>query len=158
MKMEKGETKFFHIWGYGLVVLWGTFVVIVFIGQIFETWPNIFIAFARTISSVILISLFAVPIAAMMTLAIGGFAWLVFKQIDLPNSLRATLSGGLAGSLVFLPILITELSNNQTNGQIGMLYFLLGLGALGLWSGWLGERLARRHVRIDPGKIADSFD
>lgn len=76
------------------------------------------------------------------------------QSAPLNNSMRAAISGGLSGSLILLPFAIADLSNRQF---MALFYFAL-LFLLGAWSGWAGERWARRHVKVNPDTAANHFD
>ena len=152
--MTKHQTQFGHIYGYGLFTLWATVSAFIVGAQIVSYWPNVLDALFLSISSVFLTMIFALPVAALLTLIIGGAVWAILKQTSLTNSLRAMIAGAFSGSLVIFPFLISDI----LNGQLEALGFVLLIGALGVWCGWLGERLARRHVDLNPTNIADSFD
>jgi len=152
--MQNHDTRFIHIYGYGLVVLWLTFWILAFIWQIITQFPDIRLSLGYSLLSVLYLSLFAMPVAAIITLLISGTVWLPLKRAPLNNSMRAMIAGGLSGSLIILPFTIADLSNNQFNS----LYLFISLFLLGAWSGWVGERWARRHVKINPESVANAFD
>ena len=100
-----------------------------------------------------ILTFIALPIAALLTLIIAGTIWLTLSNAMLTNRQKAILAGGMTGAL---PALVFFLSSGSFNSGLFVVTILLSI--LGMWCGWLGEWLARRHVKVDPETVSKTFE
>ena len=147
------KTHFGHIYGYGLVVLWVTTCLLTVVSTTISEAPQISQAFAIMPYTIGILTFIALPIAALLTLIIAGTIWLTLSNAMLTNRQKAILAGGMTGAL---PALVFFLSSGSFNSGLFVVTILLSI--LGMWCGWIGEWLARRHVRVDPETVAETFE
>jgi len=62
-------------------------------------------------------------------------------------------AGGVSGATPTLIFYVTAGIRD-----VGLLRTTILLFVLGVWCGWLRERLARRHVKVDPKTVAEAFE
>ena len=146
------KTHFGHIYGYGLVVLWVTTCLLVVATMISEA-TQISQAFAIMPYTIGILTFIALPFAALLTLIIAGTIWLTLSNARLTNRQKAIFAGGMTGAL---PALVFFLSSGSFN--LGLFVVTISLSILGMWCGWIGEWLARRHVRVNPETVAETFE
>jgi len=147
------KTHFGHIYGYGLVVLWVTTCLLTVVSTTISEAPQISQAFAIMPYTIGILTFIALPIAALLTLIIAGTIWLTLSNAMLTNRQKAILAGGMTGAL---PALVFFLSSGSFNSGLFVVTILLSI--LGMWCGWIGEWLARRHVRVDSESISKTFE
>ena len=100
-----------------------------------------------------ILTFIALPIAALLTLIIAGTIWLTLSNARLTNRQKAILAGGMTGAL---PALVFSLSSGSFNSGLFVVTILLSI--LGMWCGWIGEWLARRHVKMDKKAALRTFE
>jgi len=93
------------------------------------------------------------PIAALLTLIIAGTIWVTLSNAMLTNRQKSIFVGGVTGAL---PALVFFLSSRSYSTD--MFIFTTLLLMLGMWCGWLGEWLARRHIKVDPKTVSKTFE
>ena len=146
------KTHFGHIYGYGLVVLWVTTCLLVVATMISEA-TQISQGFTVMSYTIGILTFIALPIAALLTLIIAGTIWLTLSNARLTNRQKAILAGGMTGAL---PALVFSLSSGSFNSGLFVVTILFFM--LGMWCGWLGEWLARRHVKVDTETVSKTFE
>lgn len=149
--MTQKQTKFGEIYGYGIFVLWASVAVIVMVFFIVTNWPNVHVAIGLTLVSQIYLIAFGLPVAALASFIIGGGIWSTFKHIIPSNSLRASLAGGVTGACVISLFALDKLKTDPSEAFINIAALFL----LGVWCGWAGEKLARRHYSVSSPNRAD---
>ena len=147
------KTHFGHIYGYGLVVLWVTTCLLTVVSTTISQAPQISQAFAIMPYTIGILTFIALPFAALLTLIIAGTIWLTLSNARLTNRQKAIFAGGMTGAL---PALVFFLSSGSFN--LGLFVVTISLSILGMWCGWIGEWLARRHVRVNPETVAETFE
>ena len=110
-------------------------------------------AFAIMPYTIGILTFIALPFAALLTLIIAGTIWLTLSNARLTNRQKAIFAGGMTG---VLPALVFFLSSGSFN--LGLFVVTISLSILGMWCGWIGEWLARRHVRVNPETVAETFE
>ena len=152
MNRHVNKTHFGYIYGYGLLILWMTTCLLVVATMISEA-TQISQGFTVMSYTIGILTFIALPIAALLTLIIAGTIWLTLSNAMLTNRQKAILAGGMTGAL---PALVFFLSSGSFNSGLFVVTILLSI--LGMWCGWLGEWLARRHVKVDPETVAETFE
>jgi len=150
--MTRQNTHPIHIFGYGLLLLWiSLFLLRIVITQtisgdgVLELIPTL-------VGHFIFATIILIPIAIVI-LIISGVLWRIFQRSSLSNGFKATLCAGVSGLVLnILPYASYDLS------PIAFLPLSMFLILLFLFCGWFGERLARRHVKMDPNSIPETFE
>lgn len=156
--MKKNKTHFIHIFGYGLIVLWITMLIVALVFSVID-FASGYGGFADFLDLTFYITLFGIPISALLALLIGGSIWLILRKSNLSNSVKACLAGGLSSAFPVAIILALEFNFGYSPiTSLRSWIIPLCLAVLGFWCGWLGERLARRHVKVDPKSISKTFE
>ncbi len=151
--VETNKTHFGHVYGYGLVVLWVTTMLWTAIATLISTPFDIGMAVQTSFLTLVILTIFALPIAALITVIVGGIIWAAISSSTLPNNLKAMFAGGVSGATPTLIFYVTAGIRD-----VGLLRTTILLFVLGVWCGWLRERLARRHVKVDPKTVAEAFE
>lgn len=147
------KTHFGHIYGYGLLILWMTTCLLTVVATMISEATQISQAFAIMPYTIGILTFIALPFAALLTLIIAGTIWLTLSNARLTNRQKAIFAGGMTGAL---PALVFFLSSGSFN--LGLFVVTISLSILGMWCGWIGEWLARRHVRVNPETVAETFE
>jgi len=158
--MQENKTHFIHIFGYGLIALWimalVIFPIIIFAVDSFNIYSNL----NSGLEYLFYASIYFIPFAALIALIVGGIAWLILRGSSLSNMIKSIIAGGMSSSLPvvlgFGYIVITE--NEPIPKDIYVWLFIALLCSVGGVCGWLGERLARRHIKYDPNSIPKTFE
>ena len=153
MNRHVNKTHFGYIYGYGLLILWMTTCLLTVVATMISETAQISQAFAIMPYTIGILTFIALPIAAILTLIIAGTIWLALLNTMLTNRQKAIFAGGVTGAL---PALLIYLMGDITN-IVGLLYVIV-LFILGMWCGWIGEWLARRHIKVDPKTVSKTFE
>lgn len=139
--MNQPTTKFTEAYGYGLIVLWISVLVILMLYFSISGWPDFLSAIGTALVFQLYLTIFGFPVAAVASFVIGGGIWRVLKGIIPNNTIRASLGGGVTGASVisfFDFIVFGEFQKDLLTASFTVFAVFL----LGVWCGWAGEKLA----------------
>ena len=98
-------SRFGHIYGYGLLVLWATTCLLTVVSTLSSGSAQLGQTFTFMSYTIGIFTFIALPIAAILTLIIAGTIWLALLNTMLTNRQKAIFAGGVTGALPALLIL-----------------------------------------------------
>ena len=148
--MPKRDTHPAHIFGYAIIIYWITdYLVFSLLG--FMHFGQSFL-FEQSLSAIF--DVFYIYIA-ILALFIGGGIWFATRILSqMSNHMRAIICGGAVGVTLFA-IRTYAISNFLSTMSLYRPFLLIPICLL---SASLGERLARRHVKINPKTVSKTFE
>jgi len=150
-KISNRATHPAYIYGYAMIIFWVIYNLALSLLEFYHFGSTY--VFEQNLWAIVFDVYFIY--IAIIALIIGGSAWLVTRILShMTNHMRAIISGGAVGITLFA--IQTYTISSYFNAM--SLYRPFILIPICLLSASLGERLARRHIKVDPKSVPKTFE